>query len=132
MTTVNAEPEPPMATSNATTPKTAKLFKNGRSQAVRLPKEFRFEGNEVAIRRDRASGEVILTPSQPARALTFDEWFALYCDLPDSATDEDFARLPPRPGNLSVDQLARIFDRAAYPQDFFERRASMPRPLDVS
>jgi len=29
----------------------AKLFKNGRSQAVRLPKEFRFEGDEVNIRR---------------------------------------------------------------------------------
>jgi len=30
---------------------TAKLFRNGRSQAVRLPKEFRFEGDEVTIRR---------------------------------------------------------------------------------
>ena len=29
----------------------AKLFKNGRSQAVRLKKEFRFEGNEVRIRK---------------------------------------------------------------------------------
>src|SRR5215472_4732933 len=32
---------------------TAKLFKNGRSQAVRLPAEFRFEGREVYIRRDQ-------------------------------------------------------------------------------
>ena len=34
-------------------PKTdiAKLFQNGRSQAVRLPREFRFEGNRVRIRR---------------------------------------------------------------------------------
>ena len=31
--------------------KTAKLFQNGRSQAVRLPKEFRFEGKEVRITR---------------------------------------------------------------------------------
>jgi antitoxin VapB len=31
---------------------TAKLFRNGRSQAVRLPKDFRFEGDEVAIRRE--------------------------------------------------------------------------------
>ncbi len=30
---------------------TAKLFKNGQSQAVRLPKEFRFEGDEVLIKR---------------------------------------------------------------------------------
>jgi antitoxin VapB len=31
--------------------KTAKLFRNGRSQAVRLPREFRFDGDEVRIRR---------------------------------------------------------------------------------
>lgn len=30
---------------------TAKLFRNGSSQAVRLPKEFRFEGDEVCIKR---------------------------------------------------------------------------------
>ena len=30
---------------------TAKIFKTGRSQAVRLPKEFRFQGKEVRIRR---------------------------------------------------------------------------------
>lgn len=29
----------------------AKLFRNGRSQAVRLPREFRFEGDEVRVRR---------------------------------------------------------------------------------
>jgi antitoxin VapB len=42
---------------------TAKLFKNGKSQAVRLPAEFRFPGTEVAIRRDEATGEVILSPT---------------------------------------------------------------------
>jgi antitoxin VapB len=31
--------------------KTAKLFKNGQSQAVRLPKEFRFDGDSVYIQR---------------------------------------------------------------------------------
>lgn len=41
---------------------TAKLFINGRSQAVRLPKAFRFEGvNEVLIERD--GDAVILRPS---------------------------------------------------------------------
>jgi len=39
----------------------AKLFKNGSSQAVRLPAEFRFEGEEVFIRRDELTGDVILT-----------------------------------------------------------------------
>ncbi len=40
---------------------TAKLFRNGRSQAVRLPAEFRFEGSEVFVRRDPETGDVILS-----------------------------------------------------------------------
>jgi antitoxin VapB len=42
-------------------PRTAKLFRNGRSQAVRLPVEYRFEGVEVFVRRDPATGDVILS-----------------------------------------------------------------------
>ena len=41
--------------------KTAKLFLNGQSQAVRLPKEFRFEGNEVIIKR--MGNAVVLIPA---------------------------------------------------------------------
>ncbi len=40
--------------------KTAKLFKNGESQAVRLPKEFRFTGTEVLIKR--VGDAVVLLP----------------------------------------------------------------------
>lgn len=39
---------------------TAKLFQNGRSQAVRLPRAFRFKGTEVKIRKD--GEKVILEP----------------------------------------------------------------------
>ena len=39
----------------------AKLFKNGRSQAVRLPAEFRFDAKEVYIRRDPVSGDIVLS-----------------------------------------------------------------------
>jgi len=42
-------------------PQTAKLFMNGRSQAVRLPVELRFEGDEVYIRKDPQTGDVILS-----------------------------------------------------------------------
>jgi antitoxin VapB len=42
-------------------PRTAKLFYNGRSQAVRLPAEYRFQGAEVYVRRDPATGDVILS-----------------------------------------------------------------------
>ncbi|OWV78318.1 DNA-binding protein [Rhizobium sp. R634] len=41
--------------------RTAKIFTTGRSQAVRLPAEFRFEGNEVFVRRDPKTGDVILS-----------------------------------------------------------------------
>lgn len=41
---------------------TAKIFVTGRSQAVRLPMEFRFQGTEVFIRRDAVTGDVILSP----------------------------------------------------------------------
>ena len=44
----------------------AKLFTHGGSQAVRLPKEFRFEGTEVHVRR--VGGEVVLSPRAPASA----------------------------------------------------------------
>ena len=42
-------------------PRTAKLFTNGRSQAVRLPADLRFEGTEVFIRKDPKTGDVILS-----------------------------------------------------------------------
>jgi antitoxin VapB len=61
----------------------AKLFRNGRSQAVRLPREFRFEGSEVNIRRDPQSGDVILS----RRYQSWQEWFERLDQLKPS---EDF------------------------------------------
>lgn len=52
---------------------TAKIFTTGRSQAVRLPREFRFEEREVYIRRDPLTGDVILS----RRPDSWDEFFAL-------------------------------------------------------
>ena len=54
--------------------RTAKLFTTGRSQAVRLPIEFRFGGDEVFIRRDPVTGDVILS----AKPETWDGLFELY------------------------------------------------------
>ena len=50
--------------------KTAKIFMNGNSQAVRLPQEFRFEGKEVYIRKE--GDEVILSP----KPLSWRDFFA--------------------------------------------------------
>ena len=53
---------------------TAKIFQNGKSQAVRLPKEFRFEGKEVRI--SRVGNGVLLKPvkkkslNKPAQLLS--------------------------------------------------------------
>jgi antitoxin VapB len=56
--------------------KTAKLFVNGGSQAVRLPVEFRFEASdEVFIRRDAVTGDVIL--SQKPASHAWADFFAL-------------------------------------------------------
>lgn len=58
------------------TGKTAKLFLNGGSQAVRLPAEFRFDGSdEVFIRRDAVSGDVVLSTRRHSNA--WREFFAL-------------------------------------------------------
>lgn len=43
----------------------AKLFANGRSQAVRLPAAYRFDATEVFIRKDPLTGDVILSSRPP-------------------------------------------------------------------
>jgi antitoxin VapB len=51
------------------TNRTAKLFLNGGSQAVRLPAEFRFADlDEVYIRRDEVSGDVVLSARRHGRS----------------------------------------------------------------
>jgi len=70
--------------------RTAKLFRNGRSQALRLPAEYRFEGSEVYIRRDPKTGDVILSP----RPESWDQFFELAdkAGVPDDfMTDRDDA-----------------------------------------
>jgi len=68
----------------------AKLFMHGRSQAVRLPKEFRFEGTEVFVRR--MGDEVVLSRTRraPMQSLVealdaFEPGFQLVRQQPDEA-----------------------------------------------
>ncbi len=49
---------------------TAKLFKNGRSQAVRLPKDYRFEGSEIGV--GRIGNAVLLYPLNDPWAAFFE------------------------------------------------------------
>ncbi len=54
---------------NSSSPARAKLFLHGRSQAVRLPKEFRFEGTEVFVRRVGADVVLSSQPKAPMQSL---------------------------------------------------------------
>ncbi|MCD4762522.1 MAG: antitoxin [Desulfobacterales bacterium] len=66
--------------------KTAKLFKNGQSQAVRLPKEFRITGSEVYIKKQ---GDVIvLLPKEKS-------WNSLFDSLNHFAKDFKIERNQP-------------------------------------
>ncbi len=51
---------------------TAKLFMTGSSQAVRIPKEFRFQGQEVFISRNALTSEVVLSPKPNSWAEFFE------------------------------------------------------------
>lgn len=65
-----------MAAKSGSNPKTAdaRLFWNGRSQAVRLPKEFRFEGDRVRVSRMGAG--VLIEPLPPVEKESLQELFA--------------------------------------------------------
>ncbi len=66
--------------------KTAKIFQNGQSQAVRLPKEFRFEDSEVFIKK---SGNVVqLIPRS-------DSWNSLFGSLKKFSRDFMSERIQP-------------------------------------
>lgn len=64
---------------------TAKLFMNGRSQAVRLPVNFRFDCKEVYIRKDPETGDVIIS-KKPG---SWDDFFELMetIDVPEDFMD---------------------------------------------
>jgi len=66
--------------------KKAKLFKNGRSQAVRLPAEFKFSGvDEVYVRHDEQTGDVVLS-EQPL--FSWADYFILQGDT-ESLSDSE-------------------------------------------
>lgn len=74
--------------------KTARLFQNGQSQAVRLPKEFRFTGNKVFIKK--VGNAVILIPYH-------DSWQSLFQSL-DQFSD-DFMEIREQPSQQNRESL---------------------------
>jgi len=83
----------------------AKLFKNGASQAVRLPAEFRFEGDQVYVTRDDATGDVVLSNRPGAK--TWSDFFDLLRSV-DATTDfmaERPLNVPARERGVLDDEL---------------------------
>ena len=79
----------------------AKLFSNGGSQAVRLPADFRFDGDEVLIRRDPITGDVVLS-SKPDGST----WARFFAVRDSEAMEPDF--LDERPGNEPLEVRDRF------------------------
>jgi antitoxin VapB len=74
----------------------AKVFMSGRSQAVRIPLEFRFDTDEVNIRRDPQTGDVILSQEKPKDRPNWTEIFAMLdaAGFPDDFMDDRDKSLP--------------------------------------
>lgn len=74
---------------------TARIFQSGRSQAVRLPKEFRFSGSEVGVRHF-GNGVLLLPLDDPwgtleAALALFEPGFALTREQPEEQTRPEIA-----------------------------------------
>jgi len=70
----------------------AKLFMNGRSQAVRLPVNYRFDCDEVYIRKDPETGDVIIS-KKPG---SWDDFFKMMegIDIPEDFMSERDNEIP--------------------------------------
>jgi antitoxin VapB len=64
-------------------PSKAKVFMSGRSQAVRIPVEYRFASDEVYIRRDPQTGDLILSEAPG-------DWVETFAALDRAGFPEDF------------------------------------------
>jgi antitoxin VapB len=62
----------------------AKVFRNGRSQAVRIPAEYRFNSDEVYVRRDQQTGDLILSQRAPS------DWDEIFAAVDAAGFSEDF------------------------------------------
>jgi antitoxin VapB len=66
-----------------------KVFRNGRSRAIRIPKEFKLPGNELILRQSEEGGDVTIAPAEPTGLIEWlktlepiDEKFPEIEDLP--------------------------------------------------
>jgi len=85
-----------MAVSPVTKTRRVRLFKNGRNQAVRIPREFELPGEEAIMRKDEA-GRLILEPSRPKDIFAL---LASWGPIPDEESLPEISRPPAEPFEL--------------------------------
>lgn len=83
-------------------PKVAKLFMNGNSQAVRLPYDCRFEGNEVYI--EKHADYLVIRPVKKLSAEWLADFLARYEPIPDDFL-QDISDEPPQRREWLLDDL---------------------------
>ncbi|MGA2890848.1 MAG: AbrB/MazE/SpoVT family DNA-binding domain-containing protein [Terracidiphilus sp.] len=83
----------------------ARVFMSGRSQAVRIPVEYRFHSSEVSIRRDPDSGDLILSEGPGS-------WSEVFAALDAAQIPEDFLSEEERDRRPSATrpELEKLFD----------------------
>ena len=79
---------------------TVKLFMSKGVQALRLPKQYRFDAEEVSIRRNGKTGEVILTPRSSEASPRTSDWSELKALLDKLDEPDDFLDVPRQPADF--------------------------------
>lgn len=65
-------------------PQKTRVFRNGRSQAVRIPADYRLSTDEVYVRRDEQSGDLILSQHPPT------DWDRVFKIIDEARFPDDF------------------------------------------
>jgi antitoxin VapB len=85
---------------HVTLKKIVHVFKNGRSRAVRIPKEFDFDGDEVEVTKNE-KGEILLRPIKAPRTLA--EALSMMEPIPKEEWFPEIEDYPPQPFNAFDD-----------------------------
>jgi antitoxin VapB len=81
---------------SATQSRSVRLFRNGRSQAIRIPREFALPGNEATITRDRKGRLIVEAAKKPTMTELLDSWEP----LSDEDAMPEIKDYPPEPFDL--------------------------------
>ena len=76
--------------------RSVRIFRNGRSQAIRIPREFALPGNEATITRDRKGRLIVEAAKKP----TLRELIEIWDPLPDEDSMPPIEDYPPEPVDL--------------------------------